>query len=191
MICILQIWPLSFAIFKLNDNKRLKIRWHLVKFQTTRRMQIRSGRFHDCSQTCRSPAVTNTCKRASKGLSPTQSLTGYLQGDSHWKAPTPIFLLSTECGGKKCSQRKFSQPPSVSGTIPATRTVGGAYRKVISFSSHCRHTGGDRAGERQPSGREGELCGCRQNEREKEREGQTERKARIDPLCPSVCLSVS
>lgn len=99
---------------------------------------------------------------------------------------------------KKCSQRRFSQPPSVSGTNPATRTVGGACRKVVSFSSHWRHTGGDRAGERQTNGREGELCGCRQNERERERNRRTDgEKCQYRSLLPlqrrlcfSHCLSV-
>lgn len=121
------------------------------------------------------------------------------------KVPLPSRYYPQSMVKKKCSQRRFSQPPSVSGTNPATRTVGGACRKVISFSSHWRHTGGDRAGERQTNGREGELCGCRQNEREREREieGQTERNASIDPyylfrggyvlatVYLSVCLSAS
>lgn len=61
-----------------------------------------------------------------------------------------VALPSSRCPqwGKICCQWKPSHPLSVSFTIPATRTVGGAYRKVISFSFHCRHTGGDGAEER-------------------------------------------
>lgn len=52
---------------------------------------------------------------------------GTYEGTLPKKGGTPILLLSTEeYGEKKCSQQKFSQPPSVSFTSAATRSVGGA-----------------------------------------------------------------
>lgn len=103
-----------------------------------------------CKPVCKLPSEGSFCSHSYKSI----NIANRLLTRWHWLKRLHSHLpIVHRAYGKKCFQWKPSHPLSFF-TPPATRTVGGVYRKVISFSSHCRHTEGDGEGKSRRSGRE-------------------------------------